>query len=194
MMSALPPKATSHSATDMSALCKSGLVRRSNFIIYFAPSTTSGGFDADTPLSARVFRPFPEQFHRDNVAVEFLRLAAKDASHSSNNGSAMMAMMTRRMTGASAIAFLFTASMVAAQAPASVRVRATITSVDGGTLTAKARDGGEMKIKLADNAPVNEVVKAPLSDIKEGSYLAITASPQPDGSQKAMAILIFPPG
>jgi hypothetical protein len=37
------------------------------------------------------------------------------------------------------------------------------------------------------------VVKAPLSDIKEGSYLAITASPQPDGSQKAMAILIFPP-
>jgi len=73
-----------------------------------------------------------------------------------------MAIMTRRMAGASAIAFLFTASMVAAQAPASVRVRATIASVDGGTLTAKARDGGEMKIKLADNAPVNEVVKAPL--------------------------------
>jgi len=99
-----------------------------------------------------------------------------------------MAMMTRRMAGASAIAFLFTASIVAAQAPALVRVRATIASVDGETLTAKARDGGEMKIKLADNAPVNEVVKAPLSDIKEGSYLAITASPQPDGSQKAIAV------
>ena len=61
-----------------------------------------------------------------------------------------MAMMTRRMAGASAIAFLFTASTVAAQAPALVRVRATIASVDGETLTAKARDGGEMKIKLAD--------------------------------------------
>ena len=71
-----------------------------------------------------------------------------------------MAMITRRMAGASAIAFLFTASMVAAQAPALVRVRATIVSVDSGTLTAKARDGGEMRIKLADNAPVNEVVKA----------------------------------
>jgi len=104
-----------------------------------------------------------------------------------------MAMMTPRMAGASAIAFLFTISMVAAQAPASVRVRATIAIVEGGTLTAKARDGTEIKIKLADNAPVNEVVKAPLSDIKEGSYLAITASPQPDGSQNAMAILIFPP-
>ena len=51
-----------------------------------------------------------------------------------------------------------------------------------------------MKMKLADNAPVNEVVKASLSDIKDGSYIAITAMPQPDGSQKAMAILIFPPG
>jgi hypothetical protein len=65
-----------------------------------------------------------------------------------------------------------------------VRVRATIASVDGGTLTAKARDGGEMRIKLADNAPVNEVVKAPLSGIKKGSYLAITASPQPDGTRR----------
>src|SRR6516162_5431144 len=98
----------------------------------------------------------------------------------------MMAMTAWRIASASAIAFLFTVSMVAAQTPASVRVRATIASVDSGILTAKARDGGEMKIKLAD--------KAPVSDIKEGSYLAITASPQPDGSQKATAILIFPPG
>src|SRR6516165_12643512 len=96
----------------------------------------------------------------------------------------MMAMMTRRMAGASAIASLFTASIVAAQAPASVRVRATIASVDGGTLMAKARDGGEIKIKLADNAPVNEVVKAPLSDIKEGSYLAITASGSPTAARR----------
>jgi len=78
-------------------------------------------------------------------------------------------------------------------APPTVRVRATITGIDGGILTIKSRDGAEMKLKLADNAPVNEVVKAPLSDIKEGSYLAITAAPQPDGSQKATAILIFPP-
>jgi hypothetical protein len=49
-----------------------------------------------------------------------------------------------------------------------------------------------MKIHLADNAPVNEVVKAALSDIKPNSYLAITAMPQPDGSQKATAIIIFP--
>ena len=103
-----------------------------------------------------------------------------------------MTMMTRRTLGASAVALLFTASFAAAQAPQMVRVRATLENVSVPMLTAKARDGAEMKIKLADNAPVNEVVKASLSDIKADSYIAVTAMPQPDGSQKAVAILIFP--
>jgi hypothetical protein len=103
-----------------------------------------------------------------------------------------MTMMTRRTLGASAVALLFTASFAAAQAPQMVRVRATLENVSVPMLTAKARDGAEMKIKLADNAPVNEVVKASLADIKDNSYIAVTAMPQPDGSQKAVAILIFP--
>jgi hypothetical protein len=103
-----------------------------------------------------------------------------------------MTMMTRRTLGASAVALLFAASFAAAQAPQTVRVRATLENVDGQMLAAKARDGAAMKIKLADNAPVNEVVKASLADIKENSYIAVTAMPQPDGSQKAVAILIFP--
>ena len=103
-----------------------------------------------------------------------------------------MTMMTRRTLGASAVALLFAASFAAAQAPQMVRVRATLEDVSVPMLTAKSRDGAEMKIKLADNAPVNEVVKASLSDIKADSYIAVTAMPQPDGSQKAVAILIFP--
>src|SRR5271170_8172465 len=103
-----------------------------------------------------------------------------------------MTMMTRRLLGASAFSALFAASFAAAQAPDMVRVRATIESVDGQMVTAKSRDGVEMKIHLADNAPVNEVVKVPLSDIKPNSFIAITAMPQPDGSQKATAIIIFP--
>jgi len=111
-----------------------------------------------------------------------------------------------KVLGTSAIALLFAASMQPQKAPlaqgmmqqpqaapSTVRVRATIASIDGGILTIKTRDGAEIKLKLAENAPVNEVVKAPLSDIKEGSYLAVTATPQPDGTQKATAILIFPP-
>jgi hypothetical protein len=101
-------------------------------------------------------------------------------------------MTMMRTLGASAVALLFAASFAAAQAPQTVRVRATLENVSVPMLTAKARDGAEMKIKLADNAPVNEVVKASLADIKENSYIAVTAMPQPDGSQKAVAILIFP--
>ncbi len=100
--------------------------------------------------------------------------------------------MTCRMLGASALALVFTASLAIAQAPDVVRVRATIESVDGQMVTAKSRDGAEMKIHLADTAPVNEVVKTSLTDIKPNSFVAITAMPQPDGSQKATAIIIFP--
>src|SRR5277367_3656492 len=103
-----------------------------------------------------------------------------------------MTMTTLKLAGATALALLFTASFAAAQAPDIVRVRATIESVDGQTVTAKSRDGAELKIHLADNAPVNEVVKAALSDIKPNSYVAVTAMPQPDGSQKATAVIIFP--
>lgn len=103
-----------------------------------------------------------------------------------------MTRMTRRMIGAGAFAAILTASFAAAQAPQMVRIRATIESISGTLINAKSRDGAEMKVQLAPNAPVNQVVKASLSDIKVTSYIAITAMPQPDGSQKALAILIFP--
>src|ERR1700730_3733660 len=103
-----------------------------------------------------------------------------------------MTMMTRRTLGASAVALLFATSFAAAQASQTVRVRATLENVSAPMLTAKSRDGAEMKIKLADNAPVNEVVPMSLADIKDNSYIAVTAMPQPDGTQKAVAILIFP--
>ena len=110
-----------------------------------------------------------------------------------------------RVFSASALALLCAASMQPQQAavaqgmmqqtqaaPPPVRVRATITSIAGGVLTVKARDGTEMKVKLADNAPVNEIVKASPSDVKNGAYIAVTGMPQPDGSQKALAVFIFP--
>lgn len=101
-------------------------------------------------------------------------------------------MTTLKLAGVTAVALLLAASFAAAQAPDVVRVRATIESVDGQMVTAKSRDGAELKIHLADNAPVNEVVKESLSDIKPNSYVAVTAMPQPDGSQKATAVIIFP--
>ncbi len=105
-----------------------------------------------------------------------------------------MTKMFQRLVGASALALLCAASFAAAQAPDVVRVRGTIENVSGSVIEVKDRNGAALKIKLADNGPVNEMVKASLSDIKEGSYIAVTAMPQPDGSQKAIEISIFPPG
>lgn len=106
-------------------------------------------------------------------------------------------MALSKVWGAAALALLFAASTLPqstalAQAPQVTRVRATIETVNGPTLTAKSRDGAELKIKLADNAPVNEVVKASLGDVKPNSYIAVTGLPQPDGTQKAVALYIFP--
>ena len=73
-----------------------------------------------------------------------------------------------------------------------VRVRGTITAVDGQMLTVKTRDGTEVKAKLADNARINATVKATISDIKQGSFIGATGMPQADGSQRCVEIHIFP--
>ena len=93
----------------------------------------------------------------------------------------------------SATALLLMSSIAFAQQSAdAVRVRGTIESKDHQTLNVKARDGENLKVKLADNAPVRAVIKASLSDVKPGSFVGITAMPQPDGTQKAVEIHIFP--
>jgi hypothetical protein len=73
-----------------------------------------------------------------------------------------------------------------------VHGRGTIESKDHQTLDVRGRGGETLKVKLADNAPVRTVVKASLSDVKTGSFVGITAMPQPDGTQKAVEIHIFP--
>src|SRR5262249_34233610 len=72
------------------------------------------------------------------------------------------------------------------------RVRGTIERVDGASLAIKMRDGSELNIKLKDNATVSAVASAKLADIKPGTYVGIAAMPQPDGSQRALEVHIFP--
>jgi hypothetical protein len=90
---------------------------------------------------------------------------------------------------------LVLAGSALAQQPAApsapVRVRGQIEKIDGNILTVKSREGAELTIRLADNARVMAFVQASLADIKPNSYIGVTADPQPDGSQKAIAIHIF---
>jgi hypothetical protein len=99
--------------------------------------------------------------------------------------------MIRRIfvTTACAVA-LFAASAQAQDKP--VRVRGTIEAVDGAMLSIKARDGSDLKFKMADNTNVVAVVKASLADIKPGSFVGSTAMPEEDGHWKAVEVHIFP--
>ena len=71
-------------------------------------------------------------------------------------------------------------------------MRGGIESVDGSTYLIKARDGAELKVALADNAQIAAVVKASLTDIKQGLFVGVTAMPQTDGSLSAVEVHIFP--
>ncbi len=81
---------------------------------------------------------------------------------------------------------------VVAQPAQNRRIRGTIESLDGNVLMVKARDGASVKISLAENYSVTAYTRAQLADIKVGSYIGVAGTPQPDGSQKAISINIFP--
>ena len=98
--------------------------------------------------------------------------------------------MTRRMLASVALLAAISASTAFAQQ--AVRVRGTIEKVDGNTLTVKAGDGTAVTLMLTSDAAVVSVVKATLADVKEGSFVGSAAMPQPDGSQKALEVHIFP--
>ena len=96
----------------------------------------------------------------------------------------------------SLIAALALASAVvataSAQQPPTVRIRGTIEAIDGSVLSIKSREGTDIKVRMTDNVAVFGVAKTELSEIKEGSYIGVTALPEPDGVQKAVAVHIFP--
>src|SRR5215472_14693267 len=75
---------------------------------------------------------------------------------------------------------------------APVRVRGTIERVDGAIYVVKARDGAELKLTLAEKPQIAGIVKASMSDIKQNSFVGITAMPQADGSLSAVEVHIFP--
>jgi hypothetical protein len=92
--------------------------------------------------------------------------------------------------GAALVAGLAVSS-VSAQQPQTTRIRGPIQSVDGSTITVKAGEAGDLQVKLTDNAAVYGVVKATLADVKSGAFIGVGATPQADGSQRAIQVMIF---
>lgn len=81
---------------------------------------------------------------------------------------------------------------VAQALPAGVRIRGTILNVTPSTMTVKDRSGEVVELMVPDKLVVTEVFAIRLEDIKPGSYIGTAAMPQADGSQRAIAVSVFP--
>jgi len=90
------------------------------------------------------------------------------------------------------LAAILVAPLAWAQESPLVRVRGTIERVEGPIYVIKARDGAELKLTVADKPQIAALVKASLADVEQGFFVGVTSMPQPDGSQKALEVHIFP--
>jgi hypothetical protein len=88
--------------------------------------------------------------------------------------------------GLFAVSLLMLASL-SAQAQ-NMRVRGTITSLDGDVLSVKTREGKDVKIQLAPDAQVVTTKKVPADEFKAGSYVGVTSVKGPDGQLVAKRV------
>jgi hypothetical protein len=79
-----------------------------------------------------------------------------------------------------------------ASAQETVRVRGTIERVEGPVYVVKSRDGAELKLTVTDNPLFVAIVPATMADIKPGMFVGSAGMMQPDGTQKAIEVHIFP--
>lgn len=73
-----------------------------------------------------------------------------------------------------------------------MRVRGVIQAVDASSLTVKDRSGEVVTMVRPADMNVSEVVPLSIADIKPDSYVGAGAVPQPDGTQRAVEVLVFP--
>ncbi len=73
-----------------------------------------------------------------------------------------------------------------------VRVRGTITGIDGDMLSVKSREGKDLKMELAKDAIFAYMKALSLADVKPGTALGTSAVKGPDGKIIARELHLFP--
>jgi hypothetical protein len=100
-------------------------------------------------------------------------------------------MKIARVLTATAFATAFAVTTASAQQPpAAVPVIGQIQGVDANLLVIKTQ-AGEQKVALTNNVAVWGLEKASVSDVAKGAFIGVGATPQADGSQKAIRVIIF---
>jgi hypothetical protein len=79
-----------------------------------------------------------------------------------------------------------------AQQPQRVRLRGTLEAVSDTRLVLRQRNGDRVELTVAPNMTVTEVYPVTLADVKPGTFIGVGGLPQEDGSQRAIAVTLFP--
>ena len=69
-----------------------------------------------------------------------------------------------------------------------MRVRGTITGLDGNVVAVKTRDGKDVKLTLADNVTVVTAKAIKLEELKAGDFVGATTRARPDGTHVALEV------
>jgi hypothetical protein len=91
-----------------------------------------------------------------------------------------------------ALSFTLICLALPASAQEITRIRGTIDRIEGPVYVIKSRDGTELKLTLTDNPLFVAIAPATMADIKPGMFVGSAGMMQPDGTQKAIEVHIFP--
>lgn len=99
--------------------------------------------------------------------------------------------MRNRIACTAAVLFALVGTLAEAQTP--MRIRGTITALEGNVLSVKSRDGKDLRINLADNLGVSATKAITMADIKPGDYVGSAAMKRADGTLVALEVHLLPP-
>jgi hypothetical protein len=100
--------------------------------------------------------------------------------------------MYRTTRTLAALSFASICFVLPAAAQETVRIRGTIERIEGPVYVVKNRDGAELKLTVTDPPLFVAISPSTLADIKQGMFVGSAGTMQPDGTQKAIEVHIFP--
>lgn len=74
-----------------------------------------------------------------------------------------------------------------------MRIRGTITALDGNVLSVKSREGKDLRVELTEKASVATAKAITLADLKPGAYVGVTTQKGGDGALVAREVHTLPP-
>ena len=97
----------------------------------------------------------------------------------------------KRIARLALVAVTLFATVALAQSP--VRVRGTITSIDGNVMMVKSRDGRDLKLMLPADVAVAVAKPIKFEEFKPGDFVGATTTPGPDGTPVAVEVHYLAP-